>query len=227
MSNRIYIGWDSREDIAYQVAKHSIVTRTESDISVYPLKLNMFRELGIITRENDAKASTEFTFTRFLVPYLNQYKGWAVFVDCDFLFLADAQELFDLADPSKAVQVVHHDYTPKPGMKMDGQVQHIYPRKNWSSCILFNCAHPSNRVLDLDMVNREEPGFLHRFSWLKDEEIGELPYQWNYLEGTYATNDAKAVHYTLGGPWFPNWQHVDYAQEWRDERDAYLRVSSS
>jgi hypothetical protein len=106
-------------------------------------------------------------------------------------------------------------------MKMDGQVQHIYPRKNWSSCILFNCAHPSNRVLDLDMVNNQEPGFLHRFSWLKDEEVGELPYQWNYLEGTYATNDAKAVHYTLGGPYFKDYQNVDYAQEWRDEFKSY------
>jgi lipopolysaccharide biosynthesis glycosyltransferase len=226
MSFRIYIGWDSREDIAYQVAKHSILRRSSSDIGVYSLKLSPLRELGMITRENDARASTEFTFTRFLVPYLNQYRGWAVFIDCDFLFLSDARELFVLADTTKAVQVVQHDYTPKPGMKMDGQTQHIYPRKNWSSCILFNCAHPSNRVLDLDMVNREEPGFLHQFKWLRDDEIGELPYQWNYLEGTYDTNDAKAVHYTLGGPWFPNCQDVDYAQEWCDERDDYLRTAS-
>ena len=106
---------------------------------------------------------------------------------------------------------------------MDGQVQHVYPRKNWSSCILFNCAHPANAVLDLDTVNRMEPGWLHRFSWLPEELIGELPYQYNYLEGTYDSQDAKAVHYTLGGPWFENHQDVEYAQEWRDERDAYYR----
>jgi hypothetical protein len=224
MSKKIYIGWDSREDIAYQVAKFSIEQRNKAqDIQVWPLKLNMFRELGIITRPNDPRASTEFTFTRFLVPWLMDYKGWAMFVDCDFLFLCDAEEIFTLADPTKAVQVVQHDYTPKPGMKMDGQVQHVYPRKNWSSCILFNCAHPSNRVLNPDMVNSHEPGFMHQFKWLKDEEIGELPYQYNYLEGTYDSHDAKVVHYTLGGPWFPNWQHVEYAQEWRDEQEAYYK----
>lgn len=223
-TKRIYIGWDSREDIAYQVAKFSIEQRnTAKDIDVYPLKLNMFRELGIITRENDPMASTEFTFTRFLVPYLNQYRGWAMFVDCDFLFLCDPQEIFDLADEDKAVMVVKHDYTPRPGLKMDGQVQHVYPRKNWSSCILFNCMHPANAVLDLDTVNRMEPGWLHRFSWLPEELIGELPYQYNYLEGTYDSHDAKVVHYTLGGPWFENYQEVEYAQEWRDERDAYYK----
>jgi hypothetical protein len=221
---RIYIGWDSREDIAYQVAKFSIQQRNlAKDIDVYPLKLNMFREMGIITRPPDVKASTEFTFTRFLVPYLNQYQGWAMFIDCDFLFLCDAQEIFDLADPSKAVMCVKHDYTPKPGIKMDGQVQHVYPRKNWSSCILFNCAHPANKALDLDAVNNQEPGWLHRFSWLPDALIGELPYQYNYLEGTYNSHDAKAVHHTRGGPWFENWQHVEYAQEWLNEQTAYFK----
>lgn len=226
MTFRIYIGWDSREDIAYQVAKHSIVKRSSMPVEVYPLKLNMLREHGIITRPNDARASTEFTFTRFLVPYLNQYKGWAMFIDCDFLALADVRELYELRDDSKAVQVVQHDYTPKQGMKMDGQTQHVYPRKNWSSAILFNCEHYGNMSLGPDMVNSRHPGYLHQFKWLDDDDIGELPYQWNYLEGTYTSADAKFVHYTLGGPWFENWQDVEYAQEWRDERDDYLRSTA-
>ena len=111
----------------------------------------------------------------------------------------------------------------KETVKMDGQVQEAYPRKNWSSLILFNCGHPANRVLDLEMVNTKDPGFLHRFSWLKDEEIGKLPFHWNYLEGWYKSDDARAVHYTRGGPWFPDWQHVDYAEEWFAEFEAYSR----
>lgn len=223
--NNIFIGWDSREDIAYQVCKHSILSRTDkSNFNVHPLKLNKLREQNIIWRENDQRASTEFTFTRFLVPYLNQYKGWALFCDCDFLFLEDIQKLFDLADPSKAIMCVQHDYIPSESTKMDNKPQEMYPRKNWSSLILYNCEHPSNQQVNLDFVNKCPMGYMHQFKWVKDEEIGSLPYQWNYLEGWYNSNDAKAVHYTRGGPWFGNWQHVDYAKEWQDEAAKYQGV---
>jgi lipopolysaccharide biosynthesis glycosyltransferase len=183
-----------------------------------PLKLNELRNNKLIWRANDTKASTEFTFTRFLVPFLNNYRGWALFCDCDFLFLSDIKELFDLADPAKAVMVVQHDYTPSESVKMDNKPQEMYPRKNWSSLILYNCEHPSNQQVTLDFVNTQSMSFMHRFSWLDDEEIGSLPYQWNYLEGWYNSNDAKAVHYTRGGPWFKDWQTVDYAAEWIQEK---------
>ena len=223
MVRKVFVGWVSREDIAYQVCKFSINDRDTGNHEVMPLKLHELREQGIIWRENDPKASTEVTFTRFLIPHLMNYNGWGVFCDCDFLFQADIRDLFRLLDRQYAVQVVKHDYTPKESVKMDGQVQEAYPRKNWSSLILFNCDHISNRVLDLEMINTKDPGFLHRFSWLKDEEIGKLPFHWNYLEGWYKSDDARAVHYTRGGPWFPDWQHVDYAEEWFAEFEAYSR----
>lgn len=222
MSGNIYIGWDSREDIAYQVCRHSILTRTNSRLfQVAPLKLNELRQSNIIWREDDAKASTEFTFTRFLIPFLNDYKGWALFCDCDFLFLEDIRELFALADDSKAVMVVQHDYSPSDQIKMDNKPQEMYPRKNWSSLILWNCQHPSNQQVDLEFVNSKEMSHMHRFGWLNDNEIGSLPYQWNYLEGWYKTNDAKGIHYTRGGPWFSNWRDVDYAKEWTIERHKF------
>jgi lipopolysaccharide biosynthesis glycosyltransferase len=219
MVNKIYVGWDAREDIAYQVCRHSIVTRTNSpDYHIMPLKLNELRNNKLIWRANDPKASTEFTFTRFLIPFLNNYRGWALFCDCDFLFLSDIKELFELADPTKAVMVVQHDYTPSESVKMDNKPQEMYPRKNWSSLILYNCEHPSNQQVNLNFINTQSMSFMHRFGWLNDKEIGSLPYQWNYLEGWYNSNDAKAVHYTRGGPWFKDWQTVDYAAEWIQEK---------
>lgn len=221
MTNKVFIGWDSREDIAYHVCRHSIITRASIPTDIQPLKLNQLREQKIIWREKDPKASTEFTFTRFLVPYLSNYRGWSLFIDCDFLFLHDIAELFKLADDSKAIMVVQHDYQPKESVKMDNQAQEIYPRKNWSSLILFNCAHPSNQIVDLEFVNTQPMSQLHQFRCLKDEEIGNLPYQWNYLEGWYDSHDARAVHYTRGGPWFENWRNVEYATEWLQEESNY------
>lgn len=211
----IYIGWDSREDIAYTVAKHSMEMMSR-DVTVKPLKLHQLRDDGIYTRSIDKLGSTEFTFTRFLVPYLNDYKGWALFTDCDVLALDDMNKLFELADDKYAVMCVKHDYTPSETMKMDGQQQTIYPRKNWSSVVLWNCAHPSNSVVTPELVNTESGMYMHRFMWLKDEEIGEIPYQWNYLVGWYNSNDPKLVHYTEGGPWFEEYRNCEYSKEWKD-----------
>ena len=211
----IYIGWDSREDIAYTVAKHSMEMMSR-DVSVKPLKLHQLRDDGIYTRSIDKLGSTEFTFTRFLVPYLNDYKGWALFTDCDVLALDDMNKLFELADDKYAVMCVKHDYTPSETMKMDGQQQTIYPRKNWSSVVLWNCAHPSNSVVTPELVNTESGMFMHRFMWLEDEEIGEIPYQWNYLVGWYQSKDPKLVHYTEGGPWFEEYKNCEYSKEWKD-----------
>jgi hypothetical protein len=129
------------------------------------------------------------------------YKGWAVFCDCDFLWKCDIARLFDLADDSKAVMVVKHDYTPSSSIKMNNKPQHAYPRKNWSSMILWNCSHPANAILAPELINKVEAGYLHQFKWLKEEEIGELDKTWNWLVGYYINGTPKAIHYTDGGPW--------------------------
>lgn len=219
MSNKIFVGYDTREDIAYQVCEHSI-KRYNNNAEVIPLIQKDLRQSKIYWRELDKLASTEFTFTRFLIPHLMNYKGWALFCDSDIVFLEDVDNLFALADDSKAVMVVQHDYKPKPGMKMDGQVQTVYPRKNWSSVILWNCGHPSNEKVTVDSVNNPnyDGAYFHRFSWLKDEEIGVLPCDWNWLVGWYKEGDGKprALHYTEGGPWFKNYRNCELASAWKD-----------
>jgi lipopolysaccharide biosynthesis glycosyltransferase len=216
---KVFVGYDPREDIAYQVCKHSILTK-QPDADVRPLVQKELRDAGWYTRPKDKLASTEFTFTRFLVPELANFRGWAVFMDCDMILTTDIAELFAQADDKYAVMCVQHDYTPKEGMKMDGQKQTIYPRKNWSSVVLFNCAHPSNKVLDQDLVNSLEinGAYLHRFSWLKDEEIGELDHTWNYLVGVYDDIETpKLIHYTAGGPWFENYRDCEFNELWKTE----------
>ena len=211
---KLFVGYDIREDIAYQVCEYS-VKKHQQNAEVIPLKQKELREAKLYHRSVDPLSSTEFTFTRFLVPYLSDYKGWAVFVDCDFVFIDDVKNLFDQADDKYAVMVVKHDYTPKEGIKMDGCKQLPYPRKNWSSLILWNCSHPSNRQVDLDMVNSQTGQFLHRFQWLGDEEIGDLNPEWNWLVGEYEhKEDVKNVHYTEGGPWFDDYKNCDYSQDW-------------
>jgi len=216
---KVYVGWDSREDIAYQVCQHSI-KRKDPGAEVIPLKQNDMRQDGIYTRAVDKLASTEFTFSRFFVPYLNDYKGWAVFCDCDFVWRVPTTELEQYCDDSKAVVCVQHDYKPKESRKMDGQVQTVYPRKNWSSMVLWNCGHPKNKILTPELLNSESPKFLHRFSWLDDEDIGSLPHVYNWLVGWYKEPQdgiPKILHYTEGGPWFDGYRECDYADVWKKE----------
>lgn len=216
---KIYIGWDSREDIAYQVCKHSIISK-QPEATVIPLKQNELRDKGWYKRPTDKLASTEFTFTRFLVPELENFKGWALFMDCDMILTTDIKELFEQANDQYAVMCVQHDYTPTDKIKMDGQQQTIYPRKNWSSVMLFNCGHPSNQRLTQDLVNDSEisGAYLHRFSWLKDEEIGKLDHTWNYLVGVYNDiQNPKLIHYTSGGPWFEHYRNCEYNELWKKE----------
>ncbi len=220
MKLKIFVGWDPREDIAWKVCRHSILRRTNPNkVSITPLIQSVLRAEGLYTRPVDSKAATEFSLTRFLTPYLAGDSGYAIFVDCDFLFLSDITEVLKEIDPSKAVSVVKHDYQPTEIMKMDGCVQHLYPRKNWSSFIVFNCAHPAVRLLTPAVVNSADPGYLHRFGWLADSQIGRIDKGWNYLEGWYPSQyeNLKAVHYTLGGPWFEDKQECDFAEEWLTE----------
>ena len=216
----IYIGYDTREDIAYQVCKYSL-NKKSVDIKVHPLKLSNLRDRELYSREEDKLASTEFTFSRFLVPELNQFKGWALFCDCDVLFMEDVNNLFALADERYALMCVHHDYKPSESLKMDGKQQFIFPRKNWSSVVLWNCGHESNKKINRELINNPDTTgkYLHRFSWLKDEEIGSIPHHWNWLAGWYEEpkdGNPKAIHYTEGGPWFENYRFCEYHQIWKD-----------
>jgi lipopolysaccharide biosynthesis glycosyltransferase len=214
---KVFVGYDTREDITYQVCEYSIL-KHQPNAEVIPLKQKDLRDSGIYQRSVDNLGSTEFTFTRFLVPYLSDYTGWAIFCDCDFLWTTDISELFDLADDRYAAMVVKHDYTPKEGVKMDGCRQLPYPRKNWSSLILWNCGHISNQKLDLKTVNEETGQYLHRFQWLKDEEIGSITHEWNWLVNWYqepTDGFPKALHYTEGGPWFKDYRHCEYHQVWK------------
>jgi hypothetical protein len=228
MKLKVYVGWDPREDIAWEVCRYSILRRTDpTQVEVYPLVQSELRAQGIYTRPVDTRAATEFSLTRFLTPTLasqDGFSGYAIFVDCDFLFLTDIREVLKEVDPTKAVSVVKHDYQPTEMMKMDGCIQHLYPRKNWSSFIVFNCANPSAKALTANVVNTAEPSYLHRFSWLNDGEIGELDKGWNYLEGWYAPSfeNLKAIHYTLGGPWFEHKKDCDFSFQWESERSEFL-----
>ncbi len=221
---KIYVGYDSREDIAWQVCRHSLERHARGPIEVRPLRQPTLRELGLYTRPADGSASTEFSLTRFLTPYVAAHDGWTLFVDCDVLFTRDIGELIAGLDPSKALYVVQHDYVPVNAVKMDGRTQSVYPRKNWSSFMVFNGANEHVRALTPRVVNRAAPSYLHRFGWLPDDAlIGSLDLEWNYLEGEYAVprTPPAAIHFTNGGPWFSHWQDVAFADLWRAEERLY------
>ena len=216
---KIFVGYDPREDIAFQVCKQSILDTASVPVEIIPLKQRTLRKQRLYTRPVDPLASTEFTFTRFLVPHLTDYSGWALFIDCDFVALTDIKELFDQTNDKYAVMCAHHDYTPKEGLKMDGQTQTVYPRKNWSSCVLFNCSHIANTKLNLGLINNKNTtgAYLHRFSWLEDNQIGQISHEWNWLVGWYKEpkdGKPKMLHYTEGGPWFEQYQDCEYANEY-------------
>ncbi|QNM83791.1 glycosyltransferase [Sphingomonas sabuli] len=221
---KVFIGYDSREELAWEVCRHSLLRHSENQVEAIPIRQNVLRELGLYVRPHDLTASTEFSLTRFLTPYLAGESGWVLFCDCDFLFTADVREVFEGLDDSKALYCVKHDYKPAYRVKMDGRPQSVYPRKNWSSFMLFNCDHPDVKALTPRLVNTATGAFLHRFEWLEDDAIGSLDLDWNFLDGEYEKPDhtPKAIHFTNGGPWFEEWQDCDFADLWLHERDLYL-----
>lgn len=222
---RVYIGWDEREAEAYEVARFSLLRRATIPVEVHALKLVELRSAGLYWREVDPLAATQFTYSRFLTPHLAGFNGLALFCDCDFLWLADIAELLTAARTPKAIYCVQHDYRPTEATKMDGAVQTVYPRKNWSSLMLFDCSHPAVRTLTPEVVNTASGAFLHRLQWAEDDDIGALATEWNWLEGWNRkpiSGTPKAVHFTRGGPWFPGYEAVDYAELWLAERDALL-----
>ena len=212
---KVFIGWDSREDIAYEVARHSIL-KHNPNIEVHPLKLYELREKGVYWRDDDKKGSTEFTISRFLVPFLSAYRGYSLFMDCDMVALNDLEFCLELSNPENVVSCVQHDYSPKSKMKMDGQMQHMYPRKNWSSVMLFN--NEKCKMLTPELVNSETPMYLHRMLWAEDK-IGNLPPKFNFLAGYYdfEEEDPILIHYTDGGPWFKEYRDCPHGEHWKQE----------
>ena len=205
---KIFIGYDGVESVAYHTLVQSILEYTKEPVSITPIKLSM---LPMYDRERNTKQSNEFSFSRFLVPYLCGYEGWALFMDCDQMLTTSLSELWKLRDDSKCVQVVKHDYTPKTQVKYLGAIQYPYPRKNWSSVMLFNCQ--KCKKLTPDYVNSAQPMELHRLHWAED--IGDLPKEWNHLVYDLPVNpDAKIIHWSTGGPWFYEYQNAEYSNEW-------------
>jgi len=235
----VMIGWDPRESEVADICRFSIERRSSlKDLNVSMIKLSEVRAKGLYWREHERRAgtlwdviseapmSTEFAISRFLTPFLAS-GDWAIFCDCDFLWRADLAELLELVDERYAVMCVKHIHEPPEQQKMDDQIQTRYQRKNWSSMMVWNLRHPGNARLTLDMVNQLPGRDLHRFCWLEDDEIGEIPVEWNWLEGHSSPSvDPKVIHYTRGGPWFNDFQNVDYAQTWLDEASAWQKTLS-
>ena len=213
---RIFIGYDDNETVAYHVLSHSIVRKSSIPVTITPIvKRHM---AGFYGRERSNIESTDFSFTRFLTPYLCRYEGWAAFMDCDMLMVGDVAELWSLRDDRFSVMCVKHDYRPVEDTKFLGQVQTKYEKKNWSSVMLFNNAKCT--TLTPQVVESESGLYLHQFKWLSsDSEIGELPNAWNYLVGEPVPrpSEPKLLHYTLGGPYFEKYAGCEYAEHWRAE----------
>lgn len=204
--NRIFVGYDSTQVESYDVCAYSLLPH-----DVNPLKLS---DLSIYNR-TDVNGSTEFSLTRFLVPYLSNYEGWSLFCDSDFLWRCDPMEVFELRDESCSVMVVKHEYEPKNNYKMNGKYQHKYPKKNWSSLMLFNNSKCTS--LTPSTVNNALPSYLHQFHWTDDKSIGTLPVEYNWLVGYYSETEAfkpKALHYTDGGPWHEQYVGSEYDSLW-------------
>ncbi len=244
----IYIGYDSREAVCSYVAAHSIKRRTSSPLKIEYLKHRDLRKKGLFSRpwlthgtngENidliDGNVfSTEFSHTRFLVPHLMDYKGWALFMDADMICLSNIKKLFDLCDNKYAVMCVKHKYPQIiSDKKMDSRTQTIYRRKNWSSFMLWNCGHPANSVIMPERVNFMRGGDLHAMTWLKDEEIGELPSTYNFISGIspkldrYGQNLPNVIHYTNGGPWFEECLEVPYGGLWTEEYEHWQSTGAA
>jgi hypothetical protein len=219
---RVFIGYDSREAVAFGVLSHSIHARASQPVAIAPVKLEELQ--AVFRRERNPLQSTEFSFSRFLTPWLCEYRGWAVFMDCDMLVLDDIAKLWALRDERYAVQVVKHHHVPKEEVKFLGATQTKYEKKNWSSVMLMNCERCT--ALTPEYVNAASGLELHQFKWLEDDSlIGEVPSRWNHLVGYDAPRkDASLVHFTIGGPYFQEYRDCEYAKEWLAEREAMLKV---
>jgi lipopolysaccharide biosynthesis glycosyltransferase len=216
---KLVVGFDQREAIAYHVFCQSVIDHSTVPVQFLPLAentLNMYKEVH-------TDGSNRFIYSRFLTPYLMDFSGWAIFADGDMVCQADIFELWSLRDKSKAVQVVQHKYQTKVEKKYLNNRNENYPRKNWSSLILWNCSHPENKILTPKFIQSQPGSYLHRFSWLTDDLIGSLDLEWNWLAIEYPDNlNAKLIHYTLGTPCFKNYSNESMSEGWKR---SYKRVN--
>lgn len=211
---RVFIGYDPREAINYSVLVNSITRLSSQPVAITPLNL---KNLPMYV-ETHTDSSTEFSYSRFLVPYLTNYSGWAIYMDCDMLLLDDISKLWDLQDSRYAVQCVKHRYSTKQSIKFLGNKNVNYYRKNWSSLMLFNCSHSSLASLTPETVELSSGQFLHQFKWVDESKIGELPVNWNWLSNEYGhTDTASLLHYTLGSPYFAEYKDTPMAEYWFNE----------
>ncbi len=219
---QVFIGYDPREALAFSVLAYSIHARATQPVSITPLMLTQLK--GLMTRERHPLQSTDFSFSRFLTPYLSGFDGWSVFLDSDMLVLDDIARLHALRDDRYAVMVVKHDHVPREERKFLNEPQTPYQKKNWSSVMLFNNARC--RALTPEYVNTASGLDLHQFKWLGDDNlIGALPDRWNHLVGCNPPRrDVSLVHHTLGGPYFDECRDAEYAAEWHLEFKAMCRV---
>lgn len=218
----IYIGFDPRETVAWHVLTHSIMARSSLPVSFVPLSL---RNLGpLMWRDRNPLQSTDFSFSRFLAPYLSGYQGWSLFMDCDMLVMDDIAKLWSLRDDRYAVMCVKHDHDPKESVKFLDAPQTAYQKKNWSSVMLFNNARCQN--LTPEFVNTASGLELHQFKWLaSDDEIGAIPSEWNHLVGYQTEREGVSnAHFTIGGPYFNEYVNCEYGEAWQAERLSMLMV---
>lgn len=210
----IFVGYDPREAVAYHTCVNSIIRQASQPVAIIPLALNLFKDYT----ETHTDGSNHFIYSRFLVPHLMNYVGHAIFIDGDMIVRGDIAELWNLRRHDVDVQVVKHDYKTCMTEKYLGSRNEDYPRKNWSSVILWNCQNPANKRLTPNFVEKATGAELHRFTWIKDERIGELPIEWNWLPDEFGANPAaKLLHYTLGAPCFHEFATTPQSDEWHRE----------
>jgi lipopolysaccharide biosynthesis glycosyltransferase len=212
----IFIGYDPREAVAYHTCVNSIIRHASRPVAIVPVALNLFNDY----EETHKDGSNHFIYTRFLVPHLMGFSGWAIFIDGDMIVRDDITKLWDMCDPYKDVMVVKHNYKTRMPVKYLGSKNEDYPRKNWSSVILWNCSSFPNRQLTPEFIEKSTGAELHRFTWLDDSRIGELPIEWNWLPDELGENpDAKLLHYTLGTPCFTDFANTTMSEVWHSERE--------
>ena len=219
----VFIGYDSKVKIAYHVLAESILKHSSEPVSIHPIYLPNLQKIH--NRKQNVLASTEFSFSRFLVPYLMNYQGWALFMDSDMIMISDIAELWQLRNKKYALQVCKHEYTPNAEKKFLGNTQTIYAKKNWSSLMLMNCSQC--KTLTTDYVNTATGLELHQFKWLKDEHlIGEIPLEWNWLVGEYTYKDnVKNIHFTEGGPYFKEYENCQYSKQWYKIYNEMIKIN--
>jgi len=220
----LFAGYDPRESIVYHTFVQSVLETSSLPVCDIPLHVPMLRDF-----DGQQDGTNAFIYSRFLVPSIMQFEGWAIYCDSDMLFRDDLAKLWALRDDRYAVMVVKHDYKTRHSLKAIGTALESrnddYPKKNWSSMVLWNCGHPRNRIVTRDFASTAGGKMLHRFEWLQEEDIGEIPREWNHLVGEYPYDShAKLVHFTLGSPCFDFYRRCDYSEEWHRMKDQVERA---